>query len=39
MEKQNQLKNKVKVAINTYISVFNINGLNAPIKKQSGRLD
>ena len=30
-----------KMAINTYLSIItlNVNGLNAPIKRQSGRLD
>ena len=34
-------KTRFKMAINTYISIItlNVNGLNAPIKRQSGRLD
>ena len=34
-EKQNQLENRFKMAINTYLSIIilNVNGLNAPIKR------
>ena len=34
-ETQNQLENKVKIAINTYLSIItlNVNGLNASIKR------
>ena len=34
-------KTMFKMAINTYLSIItlNVNGLNAPIKRQSGRLD
>ena len=34
-------KTRFKMAINTYLSIItlNVNGLNAPIKRQSGRLD
>ena len=34
-------KTRFKMAINTYLSIItlNVNGLNAPIKRQSDRLD
>ena len=40
-ETQNQLETRFKVATNTYVSIItlNVNELNAPIKRQSGRLD
>ena len=40
-ETQNQLETRFKVATNTYVSVItlNVNEQNAPIKRQSGRLD
>ena len=42
-EKRNRInwKTRFKMAINMYLSIItlNVNGLNAPIKTQSGRLD
>ena len=34
-------KKSFKMAINTYLSIItlNVNGLNSPIKRHSGRLD
>ena len=34
-ETENQLENKVQMALNTYLSIIslNVNGLNAPIKR------